>query len=265
VPEGASSNTGAYRMVDPGQSHQRAERTGVDGFRWFRPSSRPGSAHGALSRVTPMGDEGGVAENPINFGFNASASLPERLLPWVRFEGHPAGVDTSRPSGSREMRPDLVDAAYDPTPRLVANLRVCEQGPPDRKTLAMVRRLQRLAHRVLLLRAEPSGRHVMVAQSGRIEQAVQEIVRVAVNGGGGGAMGCYPHGDKDLAEEDEASGGAVVGSRTPAPRARCPTDTSPRTIRPARMSAARAGGRPAFLASTTNHGKFHQTRACSTA
>ena len=142
----------------------------------------------------------GVTE-PINFGFNASAKLLRSdRRPWVRFEDIPAGgYDPAE--RLEEMDEDLIDAAvFYPTPRL-SHIVIANQDPDLH--LAMVQ-----AYNDWLIdycAYEPSrlGAIVLLPNRG-IDQALAEIERVGHRTGVTGAlMGCYPHGDTDLIEEDD--------------------------------------------------------------
>jgi predicted TIM-barrel fold metal-dependent hydrolase len=142
------------------------------------------------------------AKDPINFGLNAAAGLPrEDRKPWVRFEDiRPGGYEPAE--RLKEMDADGVDAAvFYPTPRisqlLIAN-------PDPELHLALVRAyndwlIEYCAH-------DPSrlGAIFLVPNRG-VDQAVGEVERLAGTKGVAGALiGCYPHGDKDIAEEDDA-------------------------------------------------------------
>lgn len=142
----------------------------------------------------------GVTE-PINFGFNASATLRRwDRQPWVRFDDIAAG-GYEPAARLRELDEDLIDAAvFYPTPRL-SHIVIANQDPELH--LAMVQ-----AYNDWLIEYcsyEPSrlGAIVLLPNRG-IDQAIAEIERVAGRTGVVGAlMGCYPHGDLDLADEDD--------------------------------------------------------------
>ncbi|HEX7096038.1 MAG TPA: amidohydrolase family protein [Acidimicrobiales bacterium] len=141
-------------------------------------------------------------KDPINFGFNVAATFPkDKRKAWVRFEDIPrGGYDPA--VRLQEMDTDLVDAAvFYPTPRL-SHL-VIATPEPDLH-LAMVRAyndwlIEYCSHDPSRLGAIP-----LVPNRG-IDQALAEIERVAGHPAVKGLLvGLYPHGDKDLAPEDDA-------------------------------------------------------------
>ena len=151
----------------------------------------------------------GVIE-PINFGFNACATLPkEERKPWVRFdEIAPGGYEPK--ARLAEMDADLIDAAvFYPTPRL-SHIMIANQDPELH--LAMVR-----AYNDWLIEytsEEPSrlGAIILVPNRG-VDMAIAEIERCAAERSVVGALiGCYPHGDTDLGEEDDPVWRTIAGA-----------------------------------------------------
>jgi predicted TIM-barrel fold metal-dependent hydrolase len=188
--------------------------------------------------------------DPINFGFNASASLPRaERKPWVRFDDiPPGGYDPAE--RLKEMDTDLVDAAVEyPTPRLS---QLMFATPDPELHLAMIQAyndwlIEYCAH-------EPTRLGAIFAIPNRgIDQAVAEIERVAGKSGVKGALiGLYPHGDKDIMPEDDPVWQAVVDAGLPLHVHVSLTDSYPNDMyAPGRMSAARAAGDLRFLSSPT--------------
>jgi predicted TIM-barrel fold metal-dependent hydrolase len=151
------------------------------------------------------------ASEPINFGNNASAGVPlADRSPWVHWEDiRPGGYDPK--ARLQEMDVDLVDAAvFYPTPR-VSHLIIANPDP---------------AFHLVLVRAyndwlseycghDPSrlGGIMMIPNRG-VKDAVKEIERVIERPGIAGAMiGCYPHGDLNLSEDDDPVWKALVEAR----------------------------------------------------
>jgi predicted TIM-barrel fold metal-dependent hydrolase len=141
------------------------------------------------------------APDPINFGFNAAAGIPrDQRKPWVRFdEIRRGGYDPAE--RLKEMDADLVDAAvFYPTPRisqlLIAN-------PDPELHLALVRAYNDWLVEYCSHDPDRLGAIVLVPNRG-VEQAVAEVERLAGKTGVVGALiGCYPHGDKDISEDDD--------------------------------------------------------------
>jgi predicted TIM-barrel fold metal-dependent hydrolase len=139
--------------------------------------------------------------DPINFGFNASATLRRwDRQPWMSFSDIPAG-GYEPAVRLQEMDSDLIDAAvFYPTPRL-SHIVIANQDPDLH--LAMVQAYNDWVIEYCSYEPSRLGAIVLLPNRG-IEQAISEIERVAGRTGVAGAlMGCYPHGDLDLIKEDE--------------------------------------------------------------
>lgn len=140
-------------------------------------------------------------DGPINFGLNAAAGLPvAEHQPWVRWDDiRPGGYDPK--ARLDEMDADRVDAAVlYPTPRLSHYLFAVQE--PDFH-LALVQ-----AYNDWLLQfvaEDPSrlGAIVLVPNRG-LDMAAAEIERLARQPGVKGALvGCYPHGDLEINDDDD--------------------------------------------------------------
>ncbi len=152
-------------------------------------------------------------KDPINFGFNAAATLSrfERKA-WVRFDDIPrGGYDPA--VRLEEMDADLVDAAvFYPTPR-VSHIVISNKDPELH--LEMVR-----AYNDWLIdycSHDPSrlGAIVLLPNRG-VDDAVAELERVAEKTSVVGALlGCYPHGDQDIDVEDDRVWQAVAAAELP--------------------------------------------------
>jgi len=152
-------------------------------------------------------------KDPINFGLNAAAGLPvAERRPWARFEDIRAGGYDPK-ARLDEMDVDLVDACVlFPTPR-VSQLVVGTRDPELH--LALVQ-----AYNDWLTEYcehDPSRLGgVMIVPNRGVEDAVAEVKRVLGRPGIVGALiGCFPHGDLDLAEEDDAVWRVVAESGVP--------------------------------------------------
>jgi uncharacterized protein len=189
---------------------------------------------------------GDGVSDPINFGFNASAKLARAdRKPWVRFEDIPAGgYDPA--ARLRELDEDLIDAAvFYPTPRLS---QIVIANPDPDLHLAMVRAyndwlIEYCAH-------DPSRLGAMILLPNRgIDQAVSEIERVGQSTAVTGAlMGCYPHGDTDLVEEDDYVFGALAEAGLPLHIHVGLVDQYPADVyAPGRITAGRAAGDLRFM------------------
>ena len=141
-------------------------------------------------------------KDPINFGLNAAATFSKfDRKPWVRFEDIPrGGYDPA--VRLAEMDADLVDAAvFYPTPR-VSHMVIANRDADLHLQMVQAYNdwlIDYCAH-------DPSrlGAIVLLPNRG-VDQAVAEIERVAGRTGVVGALaGCYPHGDRDIALEDDA-------------------------------------------------------------
>jgi len=185
-------------------------------------------------------------KDPINFGLNAAATLPkDQRRPWVRFDEIPTG-GWDPAVRLEQMDLDMVDAAVlYPTPRL-SHLMIATEEPDLH--LSMVRAYndwlaEYAAH-------EPSrlGGIALIPNRG-VEQAVDEIERVArLSGVVGLLVGCYPHGDTDLAPEDDPVWQAAVDAGLPLHIHVKLVNEHPQDIyAPGRMTQGRAEGDLRFL------------------
>jgi predicted TIM-barrel fold metal-dependent hydrolase len=202
-------------------------------------------------------------KDPINFGFNASATLRrEDRRAWIRFEDMPrGGYDPA--VRLEEMDADLVDAAVlYPTPRL-SHLMIAYPDPELH--LSMVRAyndwlIEYASH-------DPSrlGAIALIPNRG-VDQAVAEIRRVAAQRSVVGLLlGCYPHGDRDLAEEDDPVWRTAVEVGLPVHIHVSLVDEYPEDIyAPGRITAGRAAGdlrflqAPALMVQFLNGGVFER-------
>jgi predicted TIM-barrel fold metal-dependent hydrolase len=149
----------------------------------------------------------GVAD-PINFGLNATAGMdPDRMKAWVRFEDiRRGGYDPA--ARLAEMDRDRVDAAVlYPTPRLSQSVIA---NPDPGFHLELVRAYNDWLSEYC--EKDPSRLSGMAIIPNRgIDQALAEIDRMGDRPGiGGMLLGCYPHGDTEIAEEDDAVWQAIV-------------------------------------------------------
>jgi predicted TIM-barrel fold metal-dependent hydrolase len=189
-------------------------------------------------------------KDPINFGLNAAATLSRfDRKPWVRFEDIPrGGYDPA--VRLEEMDADLVDAAvFYPTPRL-SHMVIANQDPELH--LAMVQAyndwlIDYCSHDPTRL-----GAIVLLPNRG-VEQAVAEIERLAGRTGVAGALlGCYPHGDTDIAVEDDAVWHALAEARLPLHVHVGLVNEPPQDIyAPGRVTAGHAAGDLRFLQAPT--------------
>ena len=187
----------------------------------------------------------GVSE-PINFGFNASATLPRAArAPWVRFEDIPAG-GYEPAERLKELDEDLIDAAvFYPTPRL-SHIVIANQDPDLH--LAMVRAYNDWLIDYCAFEPSRLGAIVLLPNRG-IEQALAEIERVGHRTGVTGAlMGCYPHGDTDLIEEDDRVFHALAEAGLPLHvHVGLVNEFPVDAYAPGRMTAGRAAGDLRFM------------------
>jgi predicted TIM-barrel fold metal-dependent hydrolase len=200
-------------------------------------------------------------KDPINFGLNAGATLRrEERRPWVRFEDIPRG-GYDPVVRLQEMDADLVDAAVlYPTPRL-SHL-VIATPEPDRH-LVMVQAYNDWLAEYASHDTRRLGGVALIPNRG-VEQAVAEIRRVAsLPGIVGLLVGCYPHGDKDLAPEDDVVWEAALEVGLPLHVHVSLEDSYPEDIyAPGRMSEGRAKGdlrflnAPAIMVQFLNSGVF---------
>jgi predicted TIM-barrel fold metal-dependent hydrolase len=140
----------------------------------------------------------GVAD-PINFGLNAAAGDTD-LRPWKRFEEiRPGGYDPA--ARLVEMDQDQVDACVlYPTPRLSHSL-FANQDPEFHLALIQVYNdwlSEYCAHAPTRL-----GGIALLPNRG-VDMAVAELERaMSLPGMKGALVGCYPHGDLEVAPEDD--------------------------------------------------------------
>jgi predicted TIM-barrel fold metal-dependent hydrolase len=149
----------------------------------------------------------GVAD-PINFGLNAAAGVPvAERRPWVRFDEIRAGGYDPK-ARLMEMDVDLVDAAVlYPTPR-VSHLVIAANEAKFH--LAMVQAYNDWLAEYASHDPSRLGGVMMIPNRG-IADAVAEIERVGhLPGIVGALVGCFPHGDLSLTEDDDAVWHALV-------------------------------------------------------
>jgi predicted TIM-barrel fold metal-dependent hydrolase len=152
-------------------------------------------------------------EDPINFGFNAAGAQRRwDRGPWVRFDEIPAGGYDPATRLS-EMDQDLVDAAVlYPTPR-VSQLMIGTKDPDVH--LAMVQAYNDWLIEYCAYEPSRLGAIFLIPNRG-VEQATAEIERVAGKQGVAGALiGNFPHGDTDIAPEDDRVWAAVAETGLP--------------------------------------------------
>jgi uncharacterized protein len=152
-------------------------------------------------------------KDPINFGSNASAGIPlaDRSA-WVRWEDIRAGGYDPK-ARLLEMDADLVDAAVIyPTPR-ISHLVIANPDPEFH--LAMVQAYNDWLSEYCEHDPSRLGGIMLVPNRGAAD-AVREIKRVADRPGIVGCLiGCYPHGDLNLAEEDDPVWQEIAGRGMP--------------------------------------------------
>ena len=189
-------------------------------------------------------------KDPINFGLNAAATLPKPdRKPWVRFDDIPQG-GWNPAVRLQEMDVDQVDAAVlYPTPRL-SHLVIATQDPDLH--LAMVRAYNDWLAEYAGHDPQRLGGIALIPNRG-IEQAIDEIKRVATMPGIAGLLiGCYPHGDKDLAPEDDPVWEAAIEVGLPLHVHVKLVDEHPKDIyAPGKMAMGRAEGDLRFLQAPT--------------
>jgi predicted TIM-barrel fold metal-dependent hydrolase len=201
------------------------------------------------------------APDPINFGFNASAGLPrDQRKPWVRFdEIRKGGHDPAE--RLKEMDADLVDAAvFYPTPR-ISHLLIANPDPDLH--LALVQAYNDWLIEYCSYDPSRLGAIFLVPNRG-VDQAVAEVDRLAGKKGVVGALiGCYPHGDKDIAEEDDKVWHAVADAGLAAHIHVGLVDQYPTDMyAPGRITAGHAAGdlrflqAPAIMVQFLNSGVF---------
>jgi len=153
------------------------------------------------------------APDPINFGLNAAAGLPvEERRPWVRFDDiRPGGYDPK--ARVQEMDADLVDACVlYPTPRL-SHLMIAARDPGLH--LALVRAYNDWLAEYCGHEPGRLGGIALVPNRG-VDDARREVERIVKEPGIVGVLiGCFPHGDLDLADEDDAVWRAVAEAGVP--------------------------------------------------
>ncbi len=140
-------------------------------------------------------------KDPINFGANMSAGSAKGLASnWIRWEDARPGGYTPK-ARLAEMDEDLVDAAVlYPTPRisqaLIAN-------PDPEFHLALIQAYNDWLSEYCEQYPDRLGGVMLIPNRG-VEAAVAEIERVIERPGMVGCLiGCYPHGDLDLSDEDD--------------------------------------------------------------
>jgi len=152
-------------------------------------------------------------EDPINFGLNAAAGLPlADRRPWTRFEDIRAGGYDPK-ARLEEMDVDLVDACVlFPTPR-VSQMVIGTKDPVLH--LALVQAYNDWLAEYCSYEPSRLGGVMLVPNRG-VDDAVAEVKRVlGVPGIVGALIGCFPHGDLDLAEEDDAVWHAIADTGLP--------------------------------------------------
>jgi predicted TIM-barrel fold metal-dependent hydrolase len=151
-----------------------------------------------------------LVKDPINFGFNVAAAMPrDQRKAWVRFEDIPRG-GYDPVVRLEEMDADAVDAAvFYPTPRL-SHLMIAHPDPDLHLSMIQAYNdwlIEYCDHAPSRLGAIP------IIPNRGVEQAVAEIERLATKRSVAGLlMGCYPHGDRDMAPEDDAVWAAVAAT-----------------------------------------------------
>jgi predicted TIM-barrel fold metal-dependent hydrolase len=153
------------------------------------------------------------APDPINFGLNAAAGLPvEERRPWARFEDIRAGGYDPK-ARLQEMDSDLVDACVlYPTPRL-SHLLFATRDPALH--LALVRAYNDWLAEYCSSDPGRLGGIALVPNRG-VTDARAEVERTVEQPGIVGVLiGCFPHGDLDLAEEDDVVWRAVADAGVP--------------------------------------------------
>lgn len=153
-------------------------------------------------------------KDPINFGGNAAAGLPRGLRQaWVRWEDIRTGGYDPKARLS-EMDEDLVDAAVlYPTPR-ISQAVIANQTAEFH--LALVQAYNDWLSEYVEHDPSRLGGIMLVPNRG-VDDAVKEIERVLDRPGMKGALlGCYPHGDLNLSEDDDPVWRALAERDKPA-------------------------------------------------
>jgi len=204
-----SESTRPYRLIDA-DSH-----VNEPGDLWLE--RLPARFRDRAPRIQSF-DEGdawvleGVAD-PINFGLNATAGMePSEMRPWVRFEDIRAGgYDPAL--RLQEMDRDGVDAAVlYPTPRLSHYL-IATKDPDFH--LAQVRAYNDWLSDYAATSPERLGGILLLPNRG-VEMAVEELERARrLPGMVGALLGCYPHGDLELRDEDDRLWRALADAGLP--------------------------------------------------
>jgi predicted TIM-barrel fold metal-dependent hydrolase len=203
------------------------------------------------------------APDPINFGFNAAAGVPrDQRKPWVRFdEIRHGGYEPAE--RLKEMDADLVDAAVlYPTPR-ISQLLIANPDPELHLALVQAYNdwlIEYCSHDPTRL-----GAIVLVPNRG-VDQAVAEVERLAGKTGVAGALiGCYPHGDKDISEDDDKVWHAIADAGLAAHIHVGLVDQYPTDMyAPGRITAGHAAGdlrflqAPAIMVQFLNSGVFNR-------
>lgn len=151
----------------------------------------------------------GVAD-PINFGLNACAGMkPEEMQGWVRFEDiRRGGYDPA--ARLLEMDADRIDAAVlYPTPRLSHAI---VASPDPEFHLVQIRAYNDWLSDYCSHAPERLGAIMMLPNRG-VEMALAELERVAgLPGTKGVLVSCWPHGDLDWDDADEAVWKALIST-----------------------------------------------------
>jgi predicted TIM-barrel fold metal-dependent hydrolase len=152
-------------------------------------------------------------KDPINFGLNACAGMePDKLVPWLRWEElRRGGYDPA--VRCDEMDRDGVDACLlFPTPRVSQWMFAMRE--PDFH-LELVQAYNDWLSEYCAHDPERLGGLFVIPNRG-VDQALAEIDRASkLPGMRGALMGCYPHGDLELQEEDDAVWQALVDRDLP--------------------------------------------------
>src|SRR3984885_9822492 len=148
-------------------------------------------------------------KDPINFGSNASAGIPlaDRSA-WVRWEDIRAGGYDPK-ARLLEMDADLVDAAVIyPTPR-ISHLVIANPDPEFR--LAMVQAYNDWLSEYCEHDPSRLGGIRLVPNRGAPHTRGEHPGAAHPPGRLAGRRGCYPHGDLNLAEEDDPVWQEIAG------------------------------------------------------
>jgi len=154
----------------------------------------------------------GVAD-PINYGLNSCAGMdPEMVQGWIRWEDvRPGGYDPK--ARVAEMDQDRVDAQLlFPTPRLSFSM-FAQQDPEFHEVL--IRAYNDWLAEYCAYAPDRFGGLALLTNRG-VEGAISEFQRTIEQPGIVGAiMGCYPHGDLNLTDEDDALFKTLAAAQVP--------------------------------------------------